>query len=134
MNGNTEKKELKKTYLQSYQALSFSIKTLEVLINRMKEEQRHTMTVLAAQSGTGRSEVEMTDVFTCLRKQLAEKNLICSAIVKKVECMDCEIEKNILLLKYISGYTWEEISEITNYSLRQVYNIHNLALKHFPMQ
>ncbi len=133
MNGNTEKKELKKTYLQSYQALSFSIKTLEVLINRMKEEQRQTMTVLAAQSGTGQSDVAMTDVFTCLRKQLAEKNLICSAIVKKVEFMDCEIEKNILLLKYISGYTWEEISEITNYSLRQVYNIHNLALKHFPM-
>ncbi len=133
MNGNTEKKELKKTYLQSYQALSFSIKTLEILIDRMKEEQRQTMSVLAAQSGTNQSDLEMTDVFTCLRKQLAEKNLICSAVVKKVECMDCEIEKNILLLKYISGYTWEEISEITNYSLRQVYNIHNLALNHFPM-
>ena len=133
MNGNTEKKELKKTYLQSYQALGFSIKTLEVLINRMKEEQRQTMSVLAAQSGTNQPDVEMTDVFTRLTKQLVEKNLICSAIVKKVECMDCEIEKNILLLKYISGYTWEEISEITNYSLRQVYNIHNLALKHFPM-
>ncbi|MBE5986409.1 hypothetical protein BXY41_10662 [Lacrimispora xylanisolvens] len=134
MNGNTEKKELKKTYLQSYQALSFSIKTLEVLITRIKEEQRQTMSVLAAQSGTNQPDVEMmTDVFTRLRKQLVEKNLICSAIVKKVECMDCEIEKNILLLKYISGYTWEEISEITNYSLRQVYNIHNLALKHFPM-
>lgn len=133
MNGNTEKKELKKTYLQSYQALGFSIKTLEVLINRMKEEQKQTMSVLAAQSGTNQSDVEMTDVFTRLRKQLAEKNLICNAIVKKVECMDCEIEKNILLLKYISGYTWEEISEITNYSLRQVYNIHNLALNHFPM-
>ena len=134
MNGNTEKKELKKTYLQSYQALSFSIKTLEVLITRIKEEQRQTMSVLAAQSGTNQPDVEMmTDVFTRLRKQLVEKNLICSAIVKKVECMDCEIEKNILLLKYISGYTWEEISEITNYSLRQVYNIHNLELKHFPM-
>ncbi|MTK10140.1 MAG: sigma-70 family RNA polymerase sigma factor [Hungatella sp.] len=133
MNGNTEKKELKKSYLQSYQALGFSIKTLEVLITRMKEEQTQTMSVLAAQSGTSQSDVEMTDVFTRLRKQLVEKNLICSAIVKKVECMDCEIEKNILLLKYISGYTWEEISEITHYSLRQVYNIHNLALKHFPM-
>lgn len=133
MNGNTEKKELKKTYLQSYLALSFSIKTLEVLMNRMKEEQRQTMSFLTTFFGADQSDVEMTDVFTCLRKQLAEKNLICSAIVKKVECMDCEIEKNILLLKYISGYTWEEISEITNYSLRQVYNIHNLALKHFPM-
>jgi DNA-directed RNA polymerase specialized sigma subunit len=133
MNGNTEKKELKKTYLQSYLALSFSIKTLEVLMNRMKEEQRQTKSFLTTFFGADQSDVEMTDIFTRLRKQLAEKNLICSAIVKKVECMDCEIEKNILLLKYISGYTWEEISEITNYSLRQVYNIHNLALKHFPM-
>lgn len=74
MNGNTEKKELKKTYLQSYQALSFSIKTLEVLITRIKEEQRQTMSVLAAQSGTNQSDVEMmTDVFTRLRKQLVEK-------------------------------------------------------------
>lgn len=133
MNSSTEKKELKKTYLQSYQALSFSIKTLEVLMNRMKEEQRQTMSFLTTFFGADQSDMEMTDVFTCLKKQLAEKNLICSAIVKKVECMDCEIEKNILLLKYISGYTWEEISEITNYSLRQVYNIHNLALNHFPM-
>lgn len=133
MNSSTEKKELKKTYLQSYQALSFSIKTLEVLLKRMKEEQRQTMSFLTTFFGADQSDVEMTDVFTCLKKQLAEKNLICSAIVKKVECMDCEIEKNILLLKYISGYTWEEISEITNYSLRQVYNIHNLALNHFPM-
>ncbi|MBE5976946.1 hypothetical protein [Lacrimispora xylanisolvens] len=133
MNSSTEKKELKKTYLQSYQALSFSIKTLEVLMNRMKEEQRQTISFLTTFFGAEQSDMEMTDVFTCLKKQLAEKNLICSAIVKKVECMDCEIEKNILLLKYISGYTWEEISEITNYSLRQVYNIHNLALNHFPM-
>ena len=133
MNGNTEKKELKKTYLQSYLALSFSIKTLEVLMNRMKEEQRQTMSFLTIFLCAEQSDVEMTDVFTRLKKQLVEKNLICSAIVKKVECMDCEIEKNILLLKYISGYTWEEISEITHYSLRQVYNIHNLALKHFPM-
>ena len=133
MNGIKEKKEQKKTYLQSYQALGFSIKTLEVLLKRIEEEQRQSMSVLAVYSGTDQADVEMTDVFTCFRKQLGERNQICRAIVKKVGCMDSEIEKNILLLKYISGYTWEEISEITNYSLRQVYNIHNQALKHFPM-
>ena len=79
------------------------------------------------------SGMEMKDVFSSLRKQLGEKNQICKIIVKNVSRMDSEIEKNILLLKYISGYTWEEISEMTNYSLRQVYNIHNLALKHFTM-
>jgi DNA-directed RNA polymerase specialized sigma subunit len=133
MNGKTENWEQKKTYLQSYQALGFSIKTLEVLLNRITEEQRHTTSVFAGYSSEDQADVEMTDIISCFRKQQGEKNQICMTIVKKVGCMDCEIEKNILLLKYISGYTWEEISEMTNYSLRQVYNIHNHALKHFPM-
>jgi len=133
MNGNTEIKEQKKTYLQSYQALSFSIKTLEILLNHIKGEQKHAMSVFAGDSGGDQADVEITDIISCFRNQLEEKNQICMAIVKKVGCMNCEIEKNILLLKYISGYTWEEISEMTNYSLRQVYNIHNHALNHFTM-
>ncbi len=133
MNGKMEKKEEKKAFLQSYQSLTFSIKTLEKLLVSLEKEQNQWLSVLSGDSGTDQAGVEMTDVFSCLRKQLGEKNQICSIIVKNVSRMDSEIEKNILLLKYISGYTWEEISEITNYSLRQVYNIHNYAPKHFPM-
>jgi DNA-directed RNA polymerase specialized sigma subunit len=77
--------------------------------------------------------MEMMEICSDFREQLEIKNQICKKIVKNVNQMDSEIEKDILLLKYISGYTWEEISEMTNYSLRQVYNIHNRALKHFSM-
>nr|WP_314459806.1 hypothetical protein [uncultured Clostridium sp.] len=133
MNGGIEKKEQKKAFLQSYQALNFSIKTLEHLLVSLEEEQNQSLSVLQGDAGTD-SGMEMKDVFSSFRKQLGEKNQICKIIVRNVSRMDSEIEKNILLLKYISGYTWEEISEMTNYSLRQVYNIHNHALKHFPMR
>ena len=132
MNGGIEKKEQKKAFLQSYQALVFSIKTLGDLLIRLEEEQNQMLSVLQENSGTDLV-MEMKDIFSSFRKQMEEKNRICKMIEKNVSRMDSELEKNILLLKYISGYTWEEISEITNYSLRQVYNIHNHALNHFTM-
>lgn len=132
MNGGIEKKEQKKAFLQSYQALGFSIKTLGDLLIRLEEEQNQMLSVLQENSGTDLV-MEMKDIFSSFRKQMEEKNQICKMIEKNVSQMDSELEKNILLLKYISGYTWEEISEITNYSLRQVYNIHNHALNHFTM-
>ncbi|WP_313073431.1 hypothetical protein [Lacrimispora sp.] len=133
MNGNIEIIDQKKAFLQSYQALIVSINTLGNLLIRLEEEQNELFSILSRFSGTGQVEVEMLDICSCLREQLREKNQICKRIVKNVSLMDSEIEKDILLLKYISGYTWEEISEMTNYSLRQVYNIHNHALKHFSM-
>ena len=57
-----------------------------------------------------------------------EKEKKCYEIMCNIESLDSEIEKNIIALKYLCGYTWEEISEKTNYSLRQVYNIHKKAL------
>lgn len=133
MNGNIEKIDQKKAFLQSYQALIVSIKTLGNLLTRLEEEQIQLFSILSRFSGTGQVDKEISDICSYLREQLREKNEICKKIVKNVSQMDSEIEKDILLLKYISGYTWEEISEMTNYSLRQVYNIHNHALNHFSM-
>lgn len=133
MNGNIEKIEQKKAYLQSYQALIVSIKTLGNLLIHLEEEQKQLLSILSGCSNKVQVDMEMKDIFSSFREQLGEKKQICKRIVKSVSQMDSEIEKNILLLKYISGYTWEEISEMTNYSLRQVYNIHNHALKHFSL-
>ena len=133
MNGKMEKKEQKKAFLQSYQTLNVSIKTLGDILNCLKKEQSQCLSVMYEDSVTDQIHKQMSDIVSCIKNQLGEKNQICKRIVKNVSQMDSEIEKNILLLKYISGYTWEEISEMTNYSLRQVYNIHNHALNHFFM-
>jgi DNA-directed RNA polymerase specialized sigma24 family protein len=133
MNGNIEKMEQKKAFLQSYQALIVSIKTLGNLLTRLEEEQKQLLSITSRGSNAVQLDMEMMEICSDFREQLEIKNQICKKIVKNVNQMDSEIEKDILLLKYISGYTWEEISEMTNYSLRQVYNIHNRALKHFSM-
>jgi DNA-directed RNA polymerase specialized sigma subunit len=133
MNGNIEKMEQKKAFLQSYQALIVSIKTLGNLLARLEEEQKQLLSITSRGSNAVQLDMEMMDICSNFREQLGKKNQICKRIMKNVSQMDSEIEKDILLLKYISGYTWEEISEMTNYSLRQVYNIHNRALKHFSM-
>ncbi len=49
-------------------------------------------------------------------------------ILSNINRLDQELEKNVLIQKYISGYTWEQICENLDYSLRQIYNIHNRAL------
>lgn len=133
MNGKIEYKEQKKAFLQSYQTLRLSIKTLGDLLTDLQMEHNQLLLALLGNSGTDQMNMELTEIVSCFRKQLKEKNEICKTIMNQVNQMESEIEKNILLLKYISGYTWEEISEMTNYSLRQVYNIHNYALKHFTL-
>ena len=47
--------------------------------------------------------------------------------------MSDETEKELLILKYIKGHTWEEVAELMNYSLRQIYNLHKQALSHFNL-
>ena len=60
MNGEIEKKEKKKAFLQSYQALNVSIKTLEQLLTRLKEEQDQSLSVLSGDNETDQGELRMT--------------------------------------------------------------------------
>lgn len=66
-----------------------------------------------------------------LLKYRYQKILIYTDIYKNIEEMENEMEKRLLKMKYLYGYTWEEVSEEMGYSVRQVYNIHNQALEHF---
>ncbi len=50
-----------------------------------------------------------------------------------IEEMENKTEKTLLTLKYIERYTWEEVCEKMNYSLRQIYNLHNSVLKHYKL-
>lgn len=122
--------ENRKVFLQSYQSLLISIKNAEELVVLLSSEQRKYTAFLLGNDDCENYDMEIKSLIADLGKMLNEKNQICKRILLKIDQMNCETEKNILTLKYISGYTWEQISEITNYSLRQVYNIHNKALNH----
>lgn len=50
-------------------------------------------------------------------------------IYKKIEKMEDETEKRVLRLKYLEGYSWEQVAEEIGYSVRQIHNIHKRALE-----
>ena len=67
-------------------------------------------------------EREISERIDDLRKKQADVE---SAIVR----LDSDREQDVLTLKYICGYRWEEIVQTSNYSQRQVFRIHGEALK-----
>jgi DNA-directed RNA polymerase specialized sigma subunit len=118
-----------KAYLNSYYALNLSAKTLETTINTLEEELEEIDSLMNSQRFIEYHE-KISYLITLLTSLLDEKVQTCIDILEKINFLDSELEKNILFLKYISCFTWEQIAECTNYSLRQVYNLHNSALNH----
>lgn len=46
-----------------------------------------------------------------------------------IDNLDNSIERTIMRLRYLNGYTWENICVITNYSWRQVHRYHSKILE-----
>lgn len=63
----------------------------------------------------------------CIREKLETKQMILNA-VENVKNREYRV---ILELKYVNLKTWEEIAEITNYSVRNMHYIHKKALEQF---
>lgn len=133
MNSMLEMCKQKKKYLQSYKSLNLSIKTIQNLIELLIFQQKEYLKNITDTNKVEKIDIETNKLISVLSNLVNEKNQLCQIILQEINEMEIEveIEKNILILKYINGYTWEEICGITNYSLRQIYNIHNSALQHF---
>ena len=52
-------------------------------------------------------------------------------IMSDIETMPNEIYKLILSYRYLNGYTWGRMSEVTGYSVAHLHKIHVKALKSF---
>lgn len=48
--------------------------------------------------------------------------------LRKIDDVDC---KSVLEMRYLSYFTWEEISEVLHYSIRWIYKLHGHALVKF---
>ena len=62
-----------------------------------------------------------------------ERIRICRDISDKIERMDNEEEKDVLMYRYIKLMKWEDICVKMGLSWRRIHYIHNDALKHFKL-
>lgn len=54
-------------------------------------------------------------------------------VYNKINEMESREEKLLLQYKYLQFNTWEQIADRLNYSIRNIYYIHNKALKNFDI-
>ena len=121
--------EEKKNYLQVYKAFQKSISVLRNTINNLEEEKQEYEKLGQRVKSFSRINKKIDGLVGKLFGMIEEKVEVCKSILDGINNIESEVEKNTLLLKYINGYTWERISEIMNYSIRQIYYIHNRALE-----
>lgn len=53
--------------------------------------------------------------------------------MNRIEKMENEDEKDLLLYRYINLMKWEEIGEMMKYSRQQLHRIHSKALMNFKI-
>lgn len=125
-----EKSLKKKECLKKYRELSLSIQIAEKEIDTLKREYLHYNNFISANKKNEDYKTCLSSLINHLKKLICKKSALTLDILQNIESLNNETEKNLLYLKYIDGYSWEKISEIMNYSLRQIYNLHNKALSH----
>lgn len=120
----------KKEYLQLYGVLQLSVRTIKQLIEMLKEEKAKNIEFMESCNRTNHVKKYMNEeVLKNLEHILEKKIKLCGSVFETINKLEDETEKNILIMKYIYCLTWEEISEIANYTTRQLHNIHNKALE-----
>lgn len=132
--------EQKKEYLKSYKNLCSKIRSLE----EQKMSIIDTMTSARAQNYSGMPssgrQSDLSDYMVKLEKiknSIFNANAKCLASKIKIESavlsMENGIESAVLHKKYILFKGWETIASELNYSVRQIYNIHGMALQHIEI-
>ena len=54
-------------------------------------------------------------------------------ILERLDRMEKQEEREVLRMRYIDGYRWDEIADKLHYTYRHVTRLHGTALLHFPM-
>lgn len=69
---------------------------------------------------------ELIDIYNKKQTKLFKQQM---KIEKCIEKLENSVERNIMRLRYLDGYTWEKICVITNYSWRQIHRYHSKILE-----
>lgn len=87
--------------------------------------------VSAAYDRIGENTCDMIDAQSRFEQTNARINETVNRIMNYLDAMENELEKEILIYRYIRGMSWEDIQETIHYERAQTYVIHGRALLSF---
>lgn len=131
--------EQKKEYLKEYEKTIRQIERSEI---KMKELRLNRMLPSVLNDGMphAKSQSDLS-IYVALLDQEERYYLKCKCqqlkkckeITERIEKIDNEDEKDVLMFRYIELMKWEDIGTKMKLSERQVHRIHSQALKNFKM-
>lgn len=135
LTGNEKKKEYLKGYeraVRQMQRIELSIK--ELRSNKMfpcvvSDGMPHALYSSDLSAYAAKLDREVRGYLKARYKRLK----ISTEIIDKIERMDNEDEKDVLMYRYINLFKWEDICIKMNHSWQHVHRIHSRALENFKM-
>lgn len=131
----------KKKYLRSYRDHVRRINRIDAEIAELRTMKLHP----SVKSGDGMPHGSggqndlsgyAADLDSMIRELAAEKRLRFKAyhqVVRQINKLPSESEKDVLFYRYIKGLEWYEIAEKLRFSERQIFRIHGKALVRFEI-
>lgn len=129
--------ETKKKYLQGYEKAKKQMERSEIRIHEMRMNQLYPSMVtdgMPHASGCADLSKYASLLDEEERKYIKARYLRmkrCQEIMDKIERMENEDEKDVLVYRYIKLWDWGKIASKIGVCLRRVHYIHSDALNHF---
>lgn len=126
-----------KQYLSRYRNLQIKCRTLESTIESLRERAESITINLdpnKVQSSArihdpiAEAAASIADTERLLAEARAESELAMNRITRAIMSVNDDRLQTLLVLRYIKGLSWESIAEEMCYSIRQIYNLHGIAL------
>ena len=131
--------EKKKEYLRGYRNHVRRIRRIDSELQELRE-MRTSISVVndGMPHGSGQSDMsgyaaELDRLERALLSERHERVQAYKEIVKRINMLRSENEKDVLFYRYIKGLEWYEIGDKMNYSERWIHKLHGKALVHFRL-
>lgn len=76
---------------------------------------------------------KLDDLINSLEELRLKKIEKYKEVTQRIELMENEMDKNILTLRYLRDFRWEDICISLSYEWAQIHRLHTKALKNFKM-
>ena len=134
-----EENELKKEYLNSYRAAVREEKILLEEIQKLRTDKMFPSAVNDGMPhGSGGGDLseyaaKLDEAINDLKEQRLKKVRLYTEIQQRIKCVEDDTERELLMLRYLQGKTWEQVAVEMGYSWQHVHKLHSRALSDFKM-
>ena len=134
-----EENELKKEYLNSYRAAVREEKILLEEIQKLRADKMFPSVVNDGMPhGSGGGDLseyaaKLDEAINDLKEQRLKKVRLYTEIQQQIKCVEDDTERELLMLRYLQGKTWEQVAVEMGYTYRYTTKLHGKALQNFKM-